>query len=265
MLEQATKYENLLVERDGAAGVITINRPKVLNALNGQTLQELDRALREFEADPAVRGIIITGGGEKSFVAGADIKELAPLNSTEGVEKCKIGQGLLRMMESMSKPTIAAINGFALGGGCELALACDIRLASDNARIGLPEVSLGIIPGYGGTQRLPRIIGKGLALELILTGTPIKAEEAWRIGLVNRVVPQEQLLATAKEMVASIAKNGPLAIAAARRAVHQGLDVDLDRGLALEALQFGVLCASNDKKEGLSAFLDKRTPEFKGA
>lgn len=265
MLEQATKYENLLVERDGPAGVITINRPKVLNALNADTLNELEKALRELDADRQIRGIVLTGAGEKSFVAGADIKELAPLNGTDGVQKCKIGQRLLRFMESLSTPTIAAINGFALGGGCELALACDIRIASDNARIGLPEVSLGIIPGYGGTQRLPRIIGKGLAMEMILTGTPVTAEEAHRIGLVNRIVAQPQLLSTAKELVAAIARNGPLAIAAARQAVHQGLDVDLDRGLDMEALHFGVLCGTNDKKEGLSAFLDKRKPEFNGA
>jgi enoyl-CoA hydratase len=264
MLEQATKYELLIVERDGVAGIVTVNRPDKLNALNSQVLVELERALAELDADPSVRGIILTGAGEKSFVAGADIGELAKLNGVEGVEKCRIGQGLTRKMERLSKPIIAAINGFALGGGCELALGCDIRIASENARIGLPEVGLAIIPGYGGTQRLPRIIGKGLALELILTGRQVKADEALRIGLVNAVVPQPELLEKAREMVAAIAKNGPLAVAAARRVVHQGLDVDLETGLALEATAFGVLCGTADTKEGLNAFVEKRKPEYKG-
>ena len=237
----------------------------MLNALNLATITELDLAFTELENDPTVRGIIITGAGEKSFVAGADIKELAPLNSTEGAQFCLGGQALLRRFERSSKPVIAAINGFALGGGCELALGCDIRIASENARIGLPEVTLGITPGYGGTQRLPRLIGKGPALEMMMTGVPVKAEEALRIGLVNKVVPQSELLATACNLVEQIAKAGPLAVAAARQAVHQGCEVDIDRGLAIEALHFGVLCATEDKKEGVTAFLEKRKPVFRGA
>lgn len=264
MTVQTSTYEMLLVERDGAAGVITVNRPEKLNALNARVMAELEQAVGELDADPAVRAIIITGAGEKAFVAGADIAELAKLDGMGGLEKAREGQAIMRRIETSSKPIIAAVNGFALGGGCELALACDIRIASDNARLGLPEVGLGIIPGYGGTQRLPRIIGKGLALELILTGTQVKADEALRIGLVNKVVPQAELLATAKAMVAQMAKNGPLAMAAARRVVHEGLDVDIDRGLALEALHFGVMCATRDTREGLTAFVEKRKPEFKG-
>jgi len=265
MLAIETKYETLTVEIDAPAAVITINREKVLNALNSQTIHELRMALDALEMASEVRAIIITGAGQKAFVAGADINELAVLEGLGGVGKCYVGQDLLRHIENISKPVIAAVNGFALGGGCELALACDIRIASENAKLGLPEVSLGIIPGYGGTQRLPRLLGKGLALELILTGQPVTAEEALRIGLVNRVVPQNELLATAKVMVGNIAKNGPLAVAAAKRAVHAGVEVDLDRGLQIEALGFGVLCATADKKEGLNAFLDKRKAEFTGA
>lgn len=264
MVEQTCAYALLTVERDGPAGVVTINRPDKLNALNTQVLAELDRAVTELDNDRAVRAIIITGAGEKAFVAGADIAELAQLNGLGGLEKCRVGQALMRRIEMLSKPVIAAINGFALGGGCELALACDIRLASENARLGLPEVGLGIIPGYGGTQRLPRIIGKGLAMELVLTGAQVKADEALRIGLVNKVVPQADLMRVAKEMVAQIARNGPLAVAAARRVMHDGLDVDLDRGLALEALQFGVMCGTRDTREGLTAFIEKRTASFIG-
>lgn len=264
MLEQAVTFETLLVERDGAAGVITINRPDKLNALNSQVVSDLSRALRALDEETPVRAIIVTGAGEKSFVAGADIAELAVLDSAGGVEKARIGQALMRQIERLSKPVIAAINGFALGGGCELALACDIRIASENARLGLPEVGLGIIPGYGGTQRLARVIGKGLALELVLTGAQIKADEALRIGLVNKVVPQASLLATAKEMVAHIARNAPLAVAAAKRATHEGLEVDLDTGLSLERLQFGLLCNTRDTREGLTAFVEKRKPEYKG-
>ncbi len=259
-----TAYQNILVEIDGAAAIVTINRESKLNALNSGTLDELRRAFDELEMHPDVRGIILTGAGTKAFVAGADIHELKPLQSLGGVSKCHVGQGLLRHMEMLSKPIIAAINGFALGGGCELALACDFRIASDNAKIGLPEVSLGIIPGYGGTQRLPRLVGKGRALELIMTGVPVAADEAARIGLVNRVVPQAELIPAARALVAQIAKNGPLAVAAAKRAVHQGMEVDLDRGLQIEALGFGVLCGTRDKEEGLTAFIEKRKAAFEG-
>ena len=264
MTVQTSTYEMLRVERDGAAGIITINRPDKLNALNAQVTAELELAVNELDADRAVRAIIITGAGEKSFVAGADIAELTRLNGMGSLEAARAGQRLMRRIETTSKPVIAAINGFALGGGCELALACDIRLASENARLGLPEVGLGIIPGYGGTQRLPRIIGKGLALEMIVTGAQIKADEALRIGLVNKVVPQVELLDTAKAMVAQIAKNGPLAVAAARRVAHEGLEVDIDRGLAMEALHFSTLYSTRDTHEGLTAFVEKRKPTFTG-
>ena len=260
----ATPWQNLVVEIEAPSATITITRPRVLNALNRATLEELSRALGELDANPEVRGIIITGSGEKAFVAGADIAELQSLSGTGGTDTAQFGQGVFSRIEALGKPCIAAINGFALGGGCELALACDLRLASENAKLGLPEVGLGLIPGYGGTQRLPRLIGRARAMELMLTGDPVTADEALRMGLVNRVVPQGDLLATAREIVKRIARNAPLAISAARQAVLQGLDVDLGRGLDIEALHFGVLCSTADKLEGLTAFLEKRKPAFRG-
>lgn len=257
-------WQNLLVQLEYPSATITVNRPHVLNALDRTTLAELAQVLRDLDADPHVRGVIITGSGERSFVAGADIRELQALSGMEGTETSRMGQAVFSQIENLSKPSIAAVNGFALGGGCELALACDIRLASDNARLGLPEVGLGLIPGYGGTQRLPRLIGKARALELMLTGDPVHAEEALRIGLVNRVVPQAELLTHAREIVKRISHNAPLAVAAARRAVLRGLDVDLARGLDLESLHFGVLCSTQDKLEGLTAFLEKRKAAFGG-
>ncbi|HEY3997875.1 MAG TPA: enoyl-CoA hydratase-related protein [Candidatus Xenobia bacterium] len=258
------KFKNLLVERHGAAATIVINRPEVLNALNHETMEELMVAFDGEDRDPAVRGVIVTGSGEKSFVSGADINELKNLSPIQGLDKTRHGQALLRRLEAMRKPTIAAVNGFALGGGLELALACDIRLAAPKARLGLPEVKLGVLPGFGGTQRLPRLIGRGAALELICTGDIIDAAEALRIGLVNKVVDMEQLLPTARAMVDRIAANGPLAVAAARRAVLDGVNLDLERGMELEALHFATICGTQDKLEGTSAFLEKRKAQFKG-
>lgn len=262
--ETHTPFKNLAIEHRGPAAILTVNRPQVLNALNNETMDELMAAFDQLDADVSVRAIVVTGAGEKSFVAGADINELKPLSVIGGLDKTRHGQLLLRRIENLNKPVIAAVNGFALGGGLELALACDIRIASTKAKMGLPEVKLGVIPGFGGTQRLPRLVGKGLALELICTGEPVDAQEALRIGLVNKVVEPEQLLPTALAMVERIAANGPLAIRAARRAVIDGLNTDMDRGNELEALQFATLCGTRDKVEGLSAFLEKRKATFTG-
>ncbi|HEU5163824.1 MAG TPA: enoyl-CoA hydratase-related protein [Thermoanaerobaculia bacterium] len=260
-------YENLnnvkTENRDGIL-VVTIDRPKVLNALNAETVGEIDKVFTEAREDAAVKAVIITGGGEKAFVAGADINELARNNAITGKETSERGQAILSRIERFPKVVIAAINGFALGGGCELALACHIRIASEKAQIGLPEVTLGIIPGYGGTQRMARLLGKGKALEMILTGDRIPAADAERIGLVNRVVPAEQLLATAEEMARKIASRGPVAVRAAIEAVNVGLEMGFEDGQFLEATLFGLLCATEDTKEGLSAFIEKRAAEFKG-
>ena len=257
-------WRSLVVEVDAPSATITIRRPQVLNALDHDTLEELSRALLALEAHAEVRGIIITGAGEKAFVAGADIRELQGLDGQQGLALSRFGQEVLRLLDHGSKPTIAAINGLALGGGCELALACDLRLASEHATLGLPEVGLGLIPGFGGTQRLPRLVGPARALELLLTGSSIHADEACRIGLVNRVVPHAELLSRARELVERMARNAPQAVAAARQAVRQGLDVDLARGLDIESLHFGILCSTEDKREGLTAFLEKRSPRFGG-
>jgi len=256
--------ENLLIERDGAVATITINRPKVLNALSTSTLDELRRAILDLKADEGVRAVLITGAGEKSFVAGADINELATQTPTTGREHAIAGQHVLDLIEHLGKPVIAAINGYALGGGCELAMACHIRIASDNAKFGQPEVKLGIAPGYGGTQRLPRLVGKGVALQLILTGEMIDAQEAYRIGLVNKVVPAADLLTESEKMMRGILAMGPLAVRLAMEAVDQGLEMTLDEGLLLEANHFGLLAATQDTKEGLTAFLEKRSAKFQG-
>jgi enoyl-CoA hydratase len=257
-------YENLPIERDAATLVVTINRPRVLNALNAQTVAELGDAFESARTDDSVRVVILTGAGEKSFVAGADINELAAGAAGTGAEIARRGQIVFDRVEQLGKPVIAAINGFALGGGCELALACTIRLAADSARLGQPEINLGLIPGYAGSQRLPRLVGRGRALELLLTGDQISAEDAWRIGLVNRVVPGSQLMATARELAAVLASKPPIAVRALLDAVAHGADMPLDAAQRYEAALFGLLLSTDDVREGTRAFLEKRKPVFKG-
>lgn len=252
-----------LTRQDGVA-LLTINRPKVLNALNSAVLDELSSAFAQMEGDDQVGAVIITGSGSKSFVAGADIKELAQLGPVTAKAASERGQRILRGIECFPKPVIAAINGFALGGGCELALACHLRVASTNARLGLPEVSLGLLPGYGGTQRLSRLVGKGLALELILTGQMIGAERAYEMGLVNHVTEPAELMTKCRDLATSILKQGPLATRLAMEAVNHGLEMPLADGERLECNLFAVLLASEDSKEGMAAFLEKRKPDFKG-
>ena len=258
-----TNHQYILVERRGAVTVLTVNRPDKLNAIHRASIAEIGTALRTFLADPEQGALIVTGSGQKAFIAGADIGELQPLGPEAAEDISRFGQEVVSLLESSPKPTIAAINGFAFGGGCELALACHIRLASENAVLGLPEVKLGIIPGYGGTQRLPRLVGPARALELILTAGSVKADEAFRIGLVNRVYPQAELLAEAEKLALTILKNGPLAVAAAIACVVRSGSMTLDDGLRFESSQFGTLAASADMHEGLQAFLDKRPAEFK--
>ncbi|MBI4409040.1 MAG: enoyl-CoA hydratase/isomerase family protein, partial [Gemmatimonadetes bacterium] len=253
-----TDYQYLRLDRKENLATITINRPDKLNVLNADTVAELDAAFHELAADDAVRGVILTGAGDKAFVAGADIGELSRMGPLTGVEVSRRGQETLRFIEKLTKPVLAAVNGFALGGGLELALACHMRVAGENARFGLPEVKLGIIPGYGGTLRLPRLIGRGRALELILSGEMIDAQEAYRLGLVNRVVPAGGLLATAEQLLRRIAANAPVAVAFALQSVDRGLDTTLDDGLVLEANLFGLLAATEDMREGMQAFLEKR-------
>ncbi len=258
-------FEDILVEIQEPLGVITLNRPTVLNALRSQLLDELSTALREMEHNDKVRAIVVTGSGEKAFAAGADISELNALASAgSGADKARTGQALTRQIERLSKPVIMAINGFALGGGCEIAMAGDIRIASENAKFGQPEVNLGLIPGYGGSQRLTRLAGKGMATHLCLTGEIIDAQEALRIGLVTRVVPAAELLNEAKRIATLIASKAPLAIAACKRVINNGAHLSIDDGLELEALEFGTLVDTEDIKEGTSAFLEKRKPAWKG-
>ncbi|MBV8246097.1 MAG: enoyl-CoA hydratase/isomerase family protein [Candidatus Eremiobacteraeota bacterium] len=262
----ATAFEEILAEKaaDGVA-IVTLNRPKVLNALNERLLQELGAALREFDEDPDVRAIVVTGAGEKAFAAGADIAELNALqNAVEGARKARTGQSLTLAMERMRKPVIAAVNGFALGGGCEIAMAMDIRIASDNAKFGQPEVNLGLIPGYGGSQRTARLLGRGMAMYLCLTGETIDAAEALRIGLVQKVVPQSELMNEALRIAKSIAGKAPLAIEACKRAIDEGANASLPEALALEALNFGTLVDTEDFREGTGAFLEKRKPNWRG-
>ncbi len=248
---------------DGIAR-LTVNRPDKLNVLNAIVINELGDAVTRIETDAAVRGVIVTGAGNKAFVAGADINELTEQGVTGGRNRALLGQQVFRRLERCGKPVVAAVNGFALGGGCELALACHLRIASENARFGQPEVKLGIAPGYGGTVRLPRIVGKARALELLLTGEMIDAAEAQRIGLVNRVVPAERLLPESDSLLRLILANGPLAVRACLEAVDAGMDMSLDQALLLEAGYFGVLSATEDMREGTKAFLEKRKPAFKG-
>ncbi|MBA2686403.1 MAG: enoyl-CoA hydratase/isomerase family protein [Gemmatimonadaceae bacterium] len=258
-------YTNLTFDVRDRIATITINRPDKLNALNDATIAELDLAIGEVIARTDVGGAIVTGSGAKAFVAGADIAELATQGSLDGRLRAMVGQRIFTKFEQSPKAVIAAINGFALGGGLELALACHIRIASDNAKMGLPEVKLGIGPGYGGTQRLPRLIGKGRALQLMLTAEMTDAAEAFRIGLVNKVVPQAELIATAEAMLKLILANGPIAVGLCIEAVNRGLDTTLEEGLVIEANHFGLIATTSDMKEGMSAFLEKRPPAFKGA
>lgn len=256
--------DNVKTENRDGVLVVTIDRPKVLNALNAQTVGEIWSTFQSARDDDSVKAIILTGGGEKAFVAGADITELAQATPITGKQTSENGQRVFRAIERFPKPVIAAINGFALGGGCELALACHIRIASEKAQLGLPEVTLGIIPGYGGTQRMARLLGKGKALELILTGDRIGAAEAEKIGLVNRVVPAEELMSTCEEMARRMMTRAPLAVRSAIEAVMSGSEMPFDEGQFLEATLFGLLCATDDTKEGMKAFIEKRPAEFKG-
>ncbi len=257
-------YENIVLEKKSAIAYVTINRPKVLNALNGATIEELRAVFHELKHDASIRVVILTGAGEKAFVAGADIGELAKQDPVSGKEMAHEGQAVLDLIENLGKPVIACVNGFALGGGCELALACTMRLASENAKLGQPEVKLGILPGYGGTQRLPRLVGKGLAMQILLTGEIITAAEAYRIGLVNEVTPAAELIPRAEAIAAKIIANAPLAVQYAMEAVNKGMEMTLAEGQHLEAALFGVCCATEDKKEGTTAFLEKRAAVFKG-
>jgi enoyl-CoA hydratase len=257
-------YENLLYEKKDGIGHITFNRPKVLNALNRKTIEELRQVLLDAREDEAVRVLILTGSGEKAFVAGADINELAQQTPVNGKEFSIFGQGVLHLLETLGKPSICAINGFALGGGCELALACSIRLASKTAKLGQPEVKLGIIPGYGGSQRLARLCGKGVALEICLTGEMITAEEAQRIGLVNHVYEPADLLPAAEAMAKKIIERAPLAVKYCIEAIERGVEMPQEEGLFLEATLFGLCCSTEDMREGTKAFLDKRAAAFRG-
>lgn len=257
-------FQNLRLETQGPLARVTIDRTEKLNALNRETLQELDEAFRKIGEDPRIGAVILTGAGTKAFVAGADIGELAQQTPLEGRRYALFGQAVFSRIETLGKPVLAAVNGYALGGGCEIALACTLRIASSSARFGQPEVNLGIIPGYGGTQRLARLVGRGKAQELILTGDMIDAAEALRIGLVNRVVPPEDLLPQTEALAGTLLSRGPLAIRYALEAIHRGLDMPPEEGLAFEATLFSLLCSSEDMKEGTRAFLEKRKPVFKG-
>src|SRR5277367_6293041 len=257
-------FENILFEKKGAIAYVTVNRPKVLNALNMATMEDLRAAFTAIKDDREVRVAIMTGSGDKAFIAGADIGELAKHDAVSGKEYTHRGQSVLDLIENLGKPVIACINGFALGGGCEIAMACTMRLASENAKLGQPEVKLGIIPGYGGTQRLPRLVGKGIAMQHILVGEMISAQEAHRIGLVNEVTSAADLIPRAEAIAAKIIANAPLAVQYAMEAVNKGMEMTLSEGLYLEAVLFAVACSSEDKKEGTSAFLEKRAPQFRG-
>ena len=258
------RLENLLVEKDNAVALVTINRPRVLNALNTQTLDELRRTVLALQSDAEVRCLILTGAGDKSFVAGADINELAVQSPTDGRQHALQGQHVLNLIQNLGKPVIAAINGYALGGGCELAMACTLRIASDTAKLGQPEINLGIIPGYAGTQRLARLVGTGRALELLLTGDQITAAEAHRIGLVNRVVAAADLMTEARRLAAALAAKAPVAVRYIIEAVNRGTQQPLGEAQVLEATLFGLIASTDDMREGTSAFLAKRQPEFKG-
>ena len=257
-------FENLLLERDGAVAIVTINRPKVLNALNTPTMEEIATVMRELASDESVRAIVLTGAGEKSFVAGADINELAVQTPVGGRDHAQSGQRVLDVIENLGKPVIAAINGFAFGGGCELAMACTLRIAADTAKLGQPEINLGLIPGYAGTQRLTRLVGRGVAMEILLTGDAISAAEAHRIGLVNRVVPAAELMTEAKKLAQQLASKAPVAARFIIDAVNRGADLPLAHAQVYETTLFGLVSTTEDMREGTRAFLEKRKPEFKG-
>ncbi len=260
----ALQLENVLYEKRDGIAYVTLNRPKVLNALNKATWQDLRAAFEDARDDAAVRGIILTGAGDKAFIAGADISELATVSAVQAEESSRYGQEVLNLVENLGKPVIAAVNGFALGGGCETAMACTIRVASENARFGQPEVALGLIPGGGGTQRLPRLVGKGRAMQLILSGEIISAQEAYRIGLVNEVVPAAELITRSEAILKKIFSNAPLAVKFSLEAVNKGMETSQSEGLALEASFFGLCAGTEDKSEGTQAFLQKRAPQFRG-
>src|ERR1044072_8304354 len=260
----ATKFENVLYEKKNGIAYVTLNRPKVLNAMNKATWPDVRAAFEDARYDETVRGAILTGAGDKAFIAGADISEIATATAVQAEESSSYGQDVLNLIENLGKPVIAAINGFALGGGCETAMACTIRLASEHAKFGQPEVKFGVPPGGGGTQRLPRLVGKGRALQLILSGGMISAQEAYRIGLVNEVVPAADLISRAEALLREIFANAPLPIKYSLEAVNKGLDTTQAEGLALEASFFGLCAGTEDKQEGTRAFLEKRTAQFKG-
>jgi len=257
-------YHNLLLETRDSVAIVTVNRPDKLNALNRKTMEELDAAFAAFARDPGVGGVILTGAGDKAFVAGADIGELATQSPVEGQQMAIRGQRVLDRIEGLGKPVVAAVNGFALGGGCELAMACHVRVASENAKLGTPEVKLGIMCGYAGTQRLPRLVGKGRALEILLTGEMVDAAEALRIGLVNRVVSRDALRGESEALLRKMLANGPLSLRHTLEAVNAGLEMPLAEAQYLEATLFGLLCTTEDMKEGTKAFLEKRPAKFQG-
>jgi enoyl-CoA hydratase len=258
------KYQNLLLEIADGIGTLSVNRPEALNALNIGTLHELQEAFRELENNPEVRVVILTGAGDRAFVAGADISEMKDMNCLEAIRFSELGHATLEQIEGLRKVVIAAVNGFALGGGMEIALACDFIYASEKAKLGTPEVTLGVFPGWGGTQRLPRLIGKGQGKELIFTGAMISASEAKDLGIVNRVFPAESLMEETRKVAEKIASNGPVAVQLAKKTVNRGYDVGLKEGCHMEALSFGTCFTTKDQKEGMTSFIEKRKPQFKG-
>jgi enoyl-CoA hydratase len=259
----ASRFETLLYVKKGSTAYVTLNRPKVMNALNQKAIAELTEVFADSRDDSSIRGVILTGAGDKAFIAGADISELARATPLQAQRQTQAGQSLFNLVENLGKPVVAAVNGLALGGGCEAALSCSIRLASSNAKFGQPEIKLGLIPGFGGTQRLSRLVGKGIALQLILTGETISAQEAHRIGLVNEIVGPSELLARAEEILVQIGANAPLAVGFAIEAVNRGLECSLPEGLAIEGALFSLCAATEDMKEGTSAFFEKRRPRFR--
>ncbi|MEN6463005.1 MAG: enoyl-CoA hydratase-related protein [Syntrophomonas sp.] len=257
-------YENIILKKEDYLAILYVNRPNVFNALNKDTLTEIRSAIQDVAEDQAIKVLVVTGAGDKAFVGGADIAYMQPLSATEAREFSDYGEKTMRMLEIMEKPVIAAVKGFALGGGCELAMACDIRLAADNALFAQPEVGLGVIPGFGGTQRLPRLIGEGRAKELTYTADTIKADEAYRIGLVNHVYPVDELMEAAKKLARKIASKGSLAVGFSKFAIGKGMQADLDTAMSIESDMFGMCCSTHDQKEGMGAFLEKRKPVFQG-